>query len=30
MCPTMQEDYIEHANAVDGAFNEQLQRKYDP
>ena len=21
ICPTMQEDYIEHANAVDGAFN---------
>jgi hypothetical protein len=23
MCPTMQEDYIEHVNAVDGAFNGQ-------
>jgi len=30
MCLTMQEDYIEHANAVDGAFNGQPQRKYDP
>ena len=30
MCPTMQEDYIEHANTVDGAFNGQPQRKYDP
>jgi len=30
MCPTMQEDYIEQANAVDGAFNGQPQRKYDP
>jgi len=30
MCPTMQEDYIEHANAVDGAFNGQPQCKYDP
>jgi len=30
MCPTMQEDYIEQANVVDGAFNGQLQRKYDP
>jgi hypothetical protein len=30
MCPTMQEDYIEQANAVDGAFNRQPQRKYDP
>ena len=29
MCPTMQEDYIEQANAVDGAFNGQPQRKYD-
>ena len=26
----MQEDYIEQANAVDGAFNGQPQRKYDP
>jgi hypothetical protein len=23
MCPTMREDYIEQANAVDGAFNGQ-------
>jgi hypothetical protein len=30
MCPIMQEHYIEQANAVDGAFNGQLQRKYDP
>ena len=30
MCPTMREDYIEQANAVDGAFNGQHQRKYDP
>jgi len=30
MCPIMQEDYIEHANAVNGAFNGQPQRKYDP
>jgi hypothetical protein len=30
MCPTMQEDNIEHANAVDGAFNGQPQRKYNP
>jgi len=30
MCPTMQEYYIEQANAVDGAFNGQPQRKYDP
>jgi hypothetical protein len=30
MCPTMQEDYIEQANVVDGAFNGQPQRKYDP
>jgi len=30
MCPTIQEDYIEQANAVDGAFNGQPQRKYDP
>jgi hypothetical protein len=30
MCPTMQEDYIEQANAGDGAFNGQPQRKYDP
>jgi hypothetical protein len=29
MCPTMQEDYIEQANAVDGVFNRQPQRKYD-
>ncbi|KAL9384350.1 hypothetical protein Peur_013563 [Populus x canadensis] len=26
ICPTMQEDYIEQANAVDGAFNGQPQR----
>jgi hypothetical protein len=26
----MQEDYIEQANAVDGAFNGQPQHKYDP
>jgi hypothetical protein len=26
----MQEDYIGQANAVDGAFYGQLQRKYDP
>jgi hypothetical protein len=26
----MQEDYIEHANTVDGAFNGQPQCKYDP
>src|SRR3990172_4292135 len=30
MCPTMQEDYIEQAHAIDGTFNEQPQRKYDP
>jgi len=30
MCSTMQEDYTEQANAVDGAFNGQSQRKYDP
>jgi len=30
MCPTMQEDYIEQANVVDGAFNGQPQHKYDP
>jgi len=30
MCPTMQEDYIEQANAVDGAFNGQPYCKYDP
>jgi hypothetical protein len=30
MCLIMQEDYIEQANAVDGAFNGQPQRKYDP
>jgi len=30
MCPTIQEDYIEQANAVDGAFNGQPQCKYDP
>ena len=29
MCPTMQEDYIEQAHAIDG-FNGQPQRKYDP
>jgi hypothetical protein len=29
MCLTMQEDYTEQANAVDGAFNGQPQRKYD-
>jgi hypothetical protein len=26
----MQKDYIEQANAVDGAFNGQPQHKYDP
>jgi hypothetical protein len=26
----MQEDYIEQANVVDGAFNGQPQHKYDP
>jgi hypothetical protein len=26
----MQEDYIEQVHAVDGAFNGQSQRKYDP
>jgi len=30
MCPTMQEDYIEQAHAIDGTFNGQPQRKYDP
>jgi len=30
MCPTMQEDYIEQAHAIDRAFNGQPQRKYDP
>jgi len=30
MCPTMQEDYIEKAHAIDGTFNGQPQRKYDP
>ena len=30
MCPTMQEDYIEYVHAVDGGFNGQPQRKYDP
>ena len=30
MCPTMQEDYIEQANAIDGVFNGQPQHKYDP
>jgi recombinational DNA repair protein RecR len=30
MCPTMPKDYIEQANAVDGAFNGQLHHKYDP
>jgi hypothetical protein len=30
MCPTMQEDYIEQAYAIDGGFNRQPQRKYDP
>jgi hypothetical protein len=30
MCPTMQEDYIEQVHAVDGRFNGQPQRKYDP
>ena len=30
MCPIMQEDYIEHVHAVDGGFNGQSQRKYDP
>jgi len=28
--PTMQEDYIEQVHAVDGGFNGQSQRKYDP
>jgi len=26
----MQEDYIEQVHAVDGGFNWQPQRKYDP
>jgi hypothetical protein len=26
----MQEDYIEQAHAIDGTFNGQPQRKYDP
>jgi len=30
MCPTMQEAYIEQVNVVNGAFNGQPQRKYDP
>jgi hypothetical protein len=30
MCLTMQEDYIEQVNAVDGGFNGQPQHKYDP
>ena len=30
MCPTMQEDYIEHVHAVDGGFNGQPKHKYDP
>jgi len=30
MCPTMQEDYIEQAHAIDRACNGQPQRKYDP
>jgi len=30
MCPTMQEDYIEQVHAVDGGFNGQPRRKYDP
>jgi len=30
MCPTMQKDYSEQTNPVDGAFNGQPQRKYDP
>jgi len=30
MCPTMQEDYIEQVHAIDGGFNGQSQRKYDP
>jgi len=30
MCPTMQEDHIEQVHAVDGGFNRQSQRKYDP
>jgi len=30
MCPTMQEDYIEQVHVVDGGFNGQPQRKYDP
>ena len=30
MCLTMQEDYSEQANTVDGEFNGQPQHKYDP
>jgi hypothetical protein len=30
MCSIIQKDYIEQANVVDGAFNGQPQRKYDP
>jgi len=30
MCPTMQEDYIQQVNKVDGAFNGQPQCKYGP
>jgi hypothetical protein len=30
MCPIMQEDYIEQVHTVDGGFNGQSQRKYDP
>jgi hypothetical protein len=30
ICPIMQKDYIEQVHAVDGGFNRQPQRKYDP
>jgi hypothetical protein len=30
MCLTIQEDYIEQANVVDGAFNGQPQHNHDP
>jgi hypothetical protein len=30
MCLTMQQDNIEQTNTVNGAFNDQLQCKYDP
>jgi len=30
MCPTMQKDYIEQANAVDGAFNGHPQHRDHP